>query len=70
MYCTQFTLSLKEKKQQCTVRLGATKAGNSPTYLQGLLEKIASGMYFSSSSVMYFGKGHLGRTVEGPAKTR
>lgn len=34
--------------------------------LQGLLENMAFGMYFLSSSVRYFGKAHLGRTVDGP----
>ena len=34
--------------------------------LQGLLEKMAVGMWLWSSSVKYFGRGHLGRAVEGP----
>lgn len=39
-------------------------------YLQGLLEKIAFGICLRSSSVMYLGKAHLGKTVEGPEKSR
>lgn len=34
--------------------------------LHGLLANMALGMCFWSSSVKYFGKGHLGRTVDGP----
>lgn len=34
--------------------------------LQGLLEKIALGTCFWSSSVRYLGNAHLGRAFEGP----
>lgn len=34
--------------------------------LQGLLEKIAFGTCFWSSSVRYLGNAHLGRAFEGP----
>lgn len=37
--------------------------------LHGLLENMASGIYFWSSSVKHLGNLHLGRTVEGPANT-
>jgi len=37
--------------------------------LQGLLENIALGMCFWSSSVKYFGRAHLGRAVEGPGRS-
>jgi hypothetical protein len=33
--------------------------------LQGLLENMAPGIYFWSSSTKYLGRGHLGRPVEG-----
>lgn len=35
-------------------------------YLQGLVEKIASGTRFCSSSVRYLGRAHLGKTLAGP----
>lgn len=36
------------------------------TNLQGLLENMAFGTCFWSSSVRYFGKAHRGKTVDGP----
>ena len=38
--------------------------------LQGLLENMAFGMCFWSSSVKYLGKAHLGRTVDGPENVK